>query len=461
MSTHIGNRYMLKEAIVPAGGLIYNAVDRSLQRDVIIYLINKESGEDSEQIMRVLGKVSRFTDPRFMHILDIGLDERRIYAVLKKNNGQPLLRGLKHHSFKLNEILQHIYELGKGLLEALEEGIGNFSVTAENIWLTDKGGLMVIDYWTEGEAARRGVKGLGGLLYQLCTRSHMIPVNEELFTKNLRASLDDLTAHQADALLLIARQAFQEQLSLSSFMMHLHDLLRDMRPEEKASQTDYRHVATDKEPEPRYRGNSTDKEPPSRYRHVPDDEEDEELYDEDSDEFDDSESATLLQKIKDKRLWAAISLICLAVVAGCVFRGWLQSGNTENADAPPAVTKERTGQDTLPAEQPDHDAAPADHSDSEDGQETNPQSTDHADTGERLSGETDISGDQGSVMVPALIGLTREEAEKSALSAGLHYEFFLEFNEQEQGTVFKQEPEAGTQVPKGGKVTFWVSKGPR
>lgn len=62
--------------------------------------------------------------------------------------------------------------------------------------------------------------------------------------------------------------------------------------------------------------------------------------------------------------------------------------------------------------------------------------------------------------VPNLIGLTKEEAEKLALENGLHYRFFLEPNEQEAGSVFKQDLEAGMQVPRGSQIQFWISKGP-
>jgi eukaryotic-like serine/threonine-protein kinase len=63
------------------------------------------------------------------------------------------------------------------------------------------------------------------------------------------------------------------------------------------------------------------------------------------------------------------------------------------------------------------------------------------------------------VSVPNLIGLTQADAEKQALSVGLHYDYFLEANQQTKGSVFKQNPDAGTKASKGDNITFWVSKG--
>ncbi|WJH37360.1 PASTA domain-containing protein [Paenibacillus sp. CC-CFT747] len=65
-----------------------------------------------------------------------------------------------------------------------------------------------------------------------------------------------------------------------------------------------------------------------------------------------------------------------------------------------------------------------------------------------------------SGIVPALVGLTKEDAEKQAVAAGLHYNFFLENDSLPAGAVFKQDPPAGTPAAKGDNVTFWVSKGP-
>lgn len=72
---------------------------------------------------------------------------------------------------------------------------------------------------------------------------------------------------------------------------------------------------------------------------------------------------------------------------------------------------------------------------------------------------TPLPSSEHTIQVPDLDGLSKEEAEKLALSYGLHYKYFVEYHDQQEGLVFKQEPEAGTEVPKGGYLTFWISKG--
>lgn len=61
---------------------------------------------------------------------------------------------------------------------------------------------------------------------------------------------------------------------------------------------------------------------------------------------------------------------------------------------------------------------------------------------------------------PNLVGLSLEEAEKQVLAAGLKYTFVKENAEgHEAGKVFKQEPAAGTEVKKGGRITFYIARG--
>jgi hypothetical protein len=65
---------------------------------------------------------------------------------------------------------------------------------------------------------------------------------------------------------------------------------------------------------------------------------------------------------------------------------------------------------------------------------------------------------QNELTTPTLVGLTQAEAEKQALSSGLHYKYFIEPNGQAQGAVFKQDPQAGSNISKGDNVTFWIGK---
>jgi hypothetical protein len=73
---------------------------------------------------------------------------------------------------------------------------------------------------------------------------------------------------------------------------------------------------------------------------------------------------------------------------------------------------------------------------------------------------TDVTSNpqQTEITTPTLVGLTQAEAEKQAVSSGLHYKYFIEPNGQAQGAVFKQDPQPGSNISKGDNVTFWIGK---
>ena len=64
------------------------------------------------------------------------------------------------------------------------------------------------------------------------------------------------------------------------------------------------------------------------------------------------------------------------------------------------------------------------------------------------------------VEVPNLVGMTKDEAEAALARLGLKGKVHEEANEAEEGKVFKQGTNTGTEVDEGTEVEYWVSKGP-
>ncbi|WP_018131206.1 protein kinase domain-containing protein [Effusibacillus pohliae] len=62
-------------------------------------------------------------------------------------------------------------------------------------------------------------------------------------------------------------------------------------------------------------------------------------------------------------------------------------------------------------------------------------------------------------LVPQLVGLQQQEAEKLLLSLGMRYAYYLERSDQPPGTVFKQAQAPNTPYPPGERVVFYVSSG--
>jgi beta-lactam-binding protein with PASTA domain/tRNA A-37 threonylcarbamoyl transferase component Bud32 len=67
----------------------------------------------------------------------------------------------------------------------------------------------------------------------------------------------------------------------------------------------------------------------------------------------------------------------------------------------------------------------------------------------------------GDVEVPDVVGLTRADAEAAVEDAGLEPEVRRRPSDEDEGSVFRQDPEAGAQVSEGDAVTLFVSTGPK
>ncbi|UUZ86011.1 PASTA domain-containing protein [Paenibacillus sp. P26] len=417
MEKQISQRYSLLQPILPVvNGMMYLGKDLSLNREVILHLMENDDPAFKQAYIRRLRDVASFSDNRFLHILDMGVDTQGVFAVLKIFGGQPLIQMLRQHAWSTSEILGLLFALGKGMQDAMEAGIQGYSVLADNLWVSGEGQLKVINYWEKGEPRARGAAGLCRLLAQLISRSELMDGDGEAVERVVRRFSTDLPAAQQAVLLDLIREVRLEQGTLASFVLGLQRLLDLPR---SAPFDSFEAVRTTQA--------------------VPEIQEDEEEYEEED------EAATRRvhrvytdeAKPKNKMLRLGIILACLVVVMGGLVV-WVNGKfvRKEVSPAPPAAEK--------PAPTP---TTPETQAPAETDKNTKP------------SVPADTGGD-GPIEAPNLVGLTQEEAGKRAIDAGLKYQFFLERNANAQGTVFKQDPPAKTQMEKGESVTFWVSKGP-
>ncbi|MCZ8512276.1 PASTA domain-containing protein [Paenibacillus filicis] len=407
MEKQISQRYLLLQPILPVvNGMIYLGKDQSLNREVILHLMENGDPAFTQRYIRQLRDVASFSDNRFLHILDMGVDAQGVFAVLKMFGGRPMIGELKQLAKSTTELLAMVFALGKGMQDALEAGIQGYSVLADNLWLSEEGQLKVINYWEKGDASTRGAAGLCRLLTQLTTRTELVGGDAELMERQLSRSTADLSPAQQEGLLELVRGVRLEQSSLASFVLGLQRLL-DV-PVTPADETRYR-------------------EAPLTYTTEEDDEEEEAVRPGQGEPAEQASNRRLLR--------LGIVLACLVVVMGGLVV-WV-NGKFVHKDQAASPVQETPS----PANPPATSKPPT------------------TDTQNPKTPDTNPKTDGGPVEAPNLVGLSQAEAEKSALAAGLRYQYFLERNNQSQGTVFRQEPAAKSQLQKGDSVTFWVSKG--
>ncbi len=407
MEKSINQRYVLTEPILPMlSGVLYSGKDLALRRDVVFFVAESTDEAAKEAYIRKLREVAPLSDNRFLHILDVGMEPNYIFAVLKTFDGKPFIQELTNHRFTPEEAVSKVLELGKGLMDALEEGVSGCSVHAANLWLSDDGQLKIINYWEKGTHAQRGAQGLGCLLYQILTRSESVPVSFDAMEHRLRAALEAIPRVEQELLVATLRRVWNDQETLASLMLVLQSLRQDTA------------VLQDMSLPARSRQDGEKKEPQIT--------------------CEEEEEAPPRRSLRraGRKLLVGTAIACLGGAAAFVWLG-KDEGKPSGKSASPAQTEHHA------PVQPPHQIyeKPA------------------GPTVVEINDPNQKQAEGENVTVPNLIGLQNDTAGKQAMAAGLRFRFFMEVDEREEGTVFKQEPEAHTQVPKGTQVTYWVSKG--
>jgi hypothetical protein len=417
MNRSMEERYVIRSQIPSlTQKLLYNGEDLSLQREVILYQIINLPSESSNTYISKFKKASSFVHPGFQHILDTSIEENAIFIVLKHRSGKPILPQLKQQTWSFSRIISMISDLGVSMLDGMEEQITGYSVGVENLWLGDDDRLSIINYWEAGESKFIGPLGLCSLIIQLSSGSRQIP-NPYIALDDYLLQLDRLQAslEQKSALIKLVRRAYHGQASLSSLVIGLQSLLHLTQTNVEKMDAPVTNVvpAAARRQAPQQAAIPTNLEilpPESDY--------------EDEDEDEDEVKTPFYKRM-------GIVIPGLIIAAFLIWVLWPTSQTPKNPSPTDPANLSQTPVPQATTEPPQATASP-------DGAQI---------------------GDGEDTTIPNLIGMTQADAEKQAIGSGLHYNFILEVNTAAKDTVFKQDPAPDTKAKKGGKVTFWVSKG--
>ncbi|UHA73795.1 PASTA domain-containing protein [Paenibacillus sp. 481] len=554
MLANIGDRYeIVNELHSLAEGTLYLAKDVSLQRDVFVYVMEKEGVHSSDAFKHAFAQVSHFANQRFFHILNAGTTAQVAYVVFTAYSGMPLSEYLLQRKLNASEMLTMLFDLGISMQDAMEAKVSGFSVASNNLWITGDNHLLIVDYWSSATADEQGAKGISRLLYQLATRQTRVPASLDLFMERLSYELDDLPMDQKEPLLQVARRGYTGECSLFAFMLSLREILeRSVRGggEVARSSADAGtpiHTSTSAEPMNSATQQPVINKPVSKSASKPVSRP-LEVEDTVDDEPDEPQAAG-----RNHKLWmiGSVAGLFAVIIAGFMWAGASSSTkeatsmpteqsvagaeNSANSEAQqnnesnsaestsgqgeggsePSEPSSEVGQDQGSNETGDqHSREPERQTESDNRNESEqPNSSGEQSSGNGSSTETDrtpVPGRPGAVddnapiestdptdptdatdptstldpngtdpttsvpdtpseqggttatnevVMPNLVGLTRDEAEKQIRAAGLKYDFEIKnSDEQPAGMVYQQEPAVDTALKKGQRIKFYVSR---
>lgn len=436
------SRYRLETMIAPLqGGRLYEGTDLTLQRTVLIHEMPFQQEQSAQGDARsAVPATLDSRSPAFLHMLDIeaGSEGHRVIYHYKK--GVPLRQFTAVSDLPFQQALKIVSDFGKRLLEGSQERIMEVSLTPDNIWLTDDKQMYIVSAMKDPLSARNEPpsKAMARLLYELAARSEQPPEQAELVLARLWPFLLPFAASKKEAFVTAITGAWNEDLSLSSFIRSISGMIR--KQDDASAGTPAAAAVVPKSAPLKKPPIHTEAPPLSVSAERP------------------AEPGPQAAKSGWGRLGLRVIIgLSLAALGFAVFIGVFVfliglGDRNEKKDALPDETAKVQQQNEPPNQQPAA-AAPAP------AKPAPAPATPPKPAGDPSTPPANEQTQQPESRIPNLVGLTKEAAEKLAVESGFRYTYYLERNEKPAGTVYKQDPLPNQKAAKGTRITFWISKG--
>ncbi len=179
--------YHIEDRIGAGGmGVVYRAHDVNLDRPVAIKTLLAPGEPDpagEARFLREARAASRLQHPSIMTIHQFGVEGRTRYIVMEYVEGRTLKKLMDGHPLEVGQLLEIAVQVAEGLVTAHEHGVIHRDMKSENVMVTPRGQVKILDFGLAklcdpdpvgdpGET-RSSFETAGGTL--LGTVSHMSP----------------------------------------------------------------------------------------------------------------------------------------------------------------------------------------------------------------------------------------------------------------------------------------------
>jgi tetratricopeptide (TPR) repeat protein len=182
-------RYELRALLGMGGmGVVYAAHDPELDRDVAIKLLRPDVDTQTQdlraRLLREAQAMARLSHPNVIAVHDVGLHGDQVFIAMELIEGQTLRQWLETQTRSRGDALEVLLQAGRGLAAAHEVGIVHRDFKPDNVMISRKGGVRVLDFGlarafattpSSGEMARGLLRSLTGRAGLLGTPAYMAP----------------------------------------------------------------------------------------------------------------------------------------------------------------------------------------------------------------------------------------------------------------------------------------------
>lgn len=143
-------RYVLGEEIGRGGmGIVYEARDQHLERTVAIKVLNSEYAADvaaRARFLREARAASKLDHPNICTVHELGQAEKSLYIVMVRYQGETLEKRLERGPVPVDDALQILEQLARGLACAHDAGIVHRDVKPANVFINAQGEVKILDF---------------------------------------------------------------------------------------------------------------------------------------------------------------------------------------------------------------------------------------------------------------------------------------------------------------------------
>ncbi len=183
------SHYLIVEKLGEGGmGVVYKAEDTQLRRTVALKFLPRETLDEEEvkaRLIREAQAAAALDHPNICQVFGIHEEDGETFIAMAYIDGPSLAEKIKERPLPLEEALGIAAQIGEGLHEAHEHGVVHRDIKPQNILLTTKGQVKILDF---GLASLTGRSKLTKTGTTMGTPAYMAP--EQLEGRNVDRRAD-------------------------------------------------------------------------------------------------------------------------------------------------------------------------------------------------------------------------------------------------------------------------------